>query len=58
MKYDLRYRPDIFNSLDLAQSWANRCVKPHRVLSGLDGKYWVVCPRDAEKLHSLGFKYV
>jgi hypothetical protein len=46
-----------FSTLELAQSFANRTVKPSRVVVGDDNKFWVTTPRVAEELTvNRGFK--
>jgi len=55
--YNLKYRPDQFSTLAAAKRWADRCEKPHQVILGDNGKYWVVCPADAAKLQKAGLEY-
>jgi len=54
--YNLRYKPSIISRLDLAVKNAERCIKPHIVMLGDNGKYWVVCPSDAERLRKNGYE--
>lgn len=46
-----------FGSLDLARSFAFRCLKPHRLILGDHPCFWVVCPADAERLVRTGYEY-
>lgn len=56
-KNGLKYNPAIFSDRELAFSFAHGSVKPHRVILGENGKYWVVCPADAERLQKAGYEY-
>lgn len=35
----------------------NHAIRPFRIILGNDEKYWVVTPREAEKLIKQGFEY-
>ncbi len=52
----LRNNIDQFSNLDAAQRWANNCIKLHIVMLGDNGKYWVVCFADAQKLSKIGYE--
>ena len=52
----LRYNPTQFISREAAFSWANNCIKLHMVVLGDNGKFWVVCFSDAQKLVRLGYE--
>lgn len=52
----LRHEPAAFRSGVLAESYANRCVKPHYVVQGDFPIYLVVCPADATKLARAGYE--
>lgn len=54
---NLRYEPDAFVSLANALSFAHGCHKPHRVMLGDDGRFWVVCPADADVLDRAGYEF-
>lgn len=56
-KLGLRYNPDRFQNRALAFSFSNGTVKPSRVMLGCDGRFWVLCPADANKLEGLGYEY-
>lgn len=49
-----------FRNLSLAQSYADRCVKPHWIVlgdnDGENGEYWVVTPADAQRLEHAGYE--
>jgi hypothetical protein len=51
----LRNNIDQFSNLEAANRWANNCIKSHIVMLGDDGKYWVACFADAQKLHKMGY---
>jgi hypothetical protein len=50
----LRNNIDQFSTLDGANRWANNCIKLHIVMLGDNGKYWVACFADAQKLSKNG----
>lgn len=52
----LRNNIDQFSNLEGAKRWANNCIKPHIVLLGDNGKYWVACFTDAQKLSKKGYE--
>ncbi len=52
----LRSIPDVFQSKEYAFNYANKAVKPLRVME-VGGKYWVVTPADASRLEKGGYKY-
>jgi hypothetical protein len=54
---NLRHQPIAFVSGGLAKNHAATCIKPQRVILGCDGKFWIVCPADAEKLARNGYQY-
>ena len=45
-----------FSTLDGANRWANNCIKLHIVMLGDNGKYWVACFADAQKLSKMGYE--
>lgn len=55
-KLGLRYNIDQFSSLEAAIRWANNCIKLHVVMLGDNGKYWVACFADAQKLNKNGYE--
>jgi hypothetical protein len=52
----------VFRNPELANSYANRCVKPHWVVlgdnDGETGEYWVVTPADAQRLERAGYEMI
>lgn len=46
-----------FNSLGLAQSFADNCKKLHLIVLGDDGKFWVTTPRITEQLVKACYEY-
>jgi hypothetical protein len=52
----LRNNIDQFSTLDGANRWANNCIKLHIVMLGDNGKYWVACFADAQKLSKMGYE--
>lgn len=52
----LRSNPDQLSSRDAAFRWAEKCIKLHMVVLGDNGKFWVVCFADAQKLVKLGYE--
>ena len=54
---DLRHTPIVFRDGGLAKNFAASCVKPQRVMLGCDGKFWIVCPADAERMNRSGYEY-
>lgn len=52
----LRRNIDQFSTLEGANRWANRCKKLHIVMLGDNGKYWVACFVDAQKLSKMGYE--
>ncbi len=52
----LRNNIDQFSTLEGANRWANNCIKLHIVMLGDNGKYWVVCFADAQKLSKMGYE--
>ena len=55
-KLGIRNNIDQFSSLEAANRWANNCVKLHIVMLGDNGKYWVACFADAQKLSKIGYE--
>lgn len=55
-KLGLRNNIDMFSSLEAAKRWANNCIKLHIVMLGDNGKYWVACFADAQKLLKMGYE--
>ena len=49
-----------FSNLELANFYADRCVKPHWIVLGDHdgdvGEYWVVTPADAQRLERAGYE--
>jgi hypothetical protein len=54
--FGLRNNIDEFSNSAAAFRWANKCVKLHIVLLGDNGKYWVACFADAQKLSKMGYE--
>lgn len=52
----LRNQPFIFNDPGLAQSFADRCHKPHVVVLWECPQFLVVCPSDAARLVKAGYE--
>ncbi len=52
----LRNNIDQFATLEGATRWANNCIKLHIVMLGDNGKYWVACFSDAQKLSKMGYE--
>ncbi len=52
----LRNNIDQFSTLEGAKRWANNCIKLHIVMLGDNGKYWVACFSDAQKLSKMGYE--
>ncbi len=52
----LRNNIDQFSTLECATRWANNCIKLHIVMLGDNGKYWVACFSDAQKLSKMGYE--
>lgn len=54
----------VFCNPELANSYANRCVKPHWIVlgdhdeDGENGQYWVVTPADAQRLVRAGYEMI
>lgn len=46
-----------FNTLATANQFAAGCIKPHFVLLGDDGLFWVTSGRWASKLAKEGYQY-
>lgn len=55
--YNLRYLPDMFNTLQAAIHWAEGCTYPKRVILGDNCLFWLVCPSDARLLIEAGYAY-
>lgn len=51
-----------FRSLELANIYADRCVKTHWIVmgdnDGESGEYWVTTPADAQRLERAGYEMV
>lgn len=60
----VKNRIAVFHNLELANSYADRCVKPHWVVlgghdeAGENGEYWVVTPADAQRLERAGYEMI
>lgn len=56
---DITNSPDIykFDSLALAKTFVDRCLKMHLIVLGDDGKFWVAVPRITERLVKQGYEY-
>ena len=52
----LRYNVDQFSSIEAATRWANNCIKLHIVVMGDNGKFWVACFADAQRLVKMGYE--
>ncbi|MDO9053398.1 MAG: hypothetical protein Q7U37_05650 [Gallionella sp.] len=52
----------VFRNPELANNYANRCIKPHWVVlgdnDGENGEYWVVTPADAQRLEHAGYEMI
>lgn len=52
----------VFRNPELANNYANRCIKPHWVVlgdnDGENGEYWVVTPADAQRLERAGYEMI
>jgi hypothetical protein len=53
----IKARAARFIDRQLAFEHAATTVKPHRVMLGDDGRYWVVTPADAARLERMGYEY-
>ena len=53
----IKRRAGRFIDRDLAFTHAATTIKPHRVMLGDDGRYWVVTPADASRLERWGHEY-
>ena len=56
-KLGLKRRPELFTDLKLAKGWADSAKTFHYVFLGCDGRFWVVCGADANKLNKLGYEF-
>lgn len=54
----LKHKPDVFTNLAAAKRYAERYIKPHVVMMGGKGKFWVVCFADAQRLEKQGYEVV
>jgi hypothetical protein len=54
---NLRHEPARFINRNSAFSFSNNTIKMSIVMLGCDGKFWVVCPADATRLHRGGYEY-
>lgn len=52
----LRNGIDEFSNRDSAFRWANNCKKLHAVMLGDNGKFWVACFADAQRLFKMGYE--
>ena len=52
----LRNSIDQFSTFEGANRWANNCIKLHVVMLGDNGKFWVACFTDAQKLSKMGYE--
>jgi hypothetical protein len=52
----LRNSVDIFNNRENAFGWASMSIKLQVVMLGDNGKFWVVCFSDAQKLSKIGYE--
>ncbi len=55
-KLNLRHEPDQLSNRDSAFRWAANCHKLHIVILGDNGKFWVCCFADAQKLVKMGYE--
>ena len=55
--HGLRHEPIRTGNRTAAINLVAHGVKPHRVMLGFDGMFWVVCPADAAKLAEMGCEY-
>jgi hypothetical protein len=53
---NLRNKPAEFTNIVNAQSWASKSVKPGMIVLGEEGKFWVVCFSDAQRLVKAGYE--
>lgn len=54
--YNLRNEITVLSTAKAAFSFASKCVKSHLVVLGDNGKFWVVCFADAQKLTKAGYE--
>jgi hypothetical protein len=54
--FGLRNNISQLSNLESAFRFANNCIKLHIVMLGDNGKYWVVCFADAQKLSKMGYE--
>jgi hypothetical protein len=54
--YSLKYSPDVFSTREAAFRSTERSVKMAIVMLGENGKFWVVCMADAQRLVKAGFE--
>ena len=52
----IKYSIDIMNTLEGSKRFADRCIKLHAVVLGDNGKYWIVCAADAQRLVKIGYE--
>ena len=52
----LRNNISELSTLESANRWANKCIKLHIVVLGDNGKFWVACFADAQKLCKMGYE--
>lgn len=52
----LRNNIDQLSNRDAAFRWAENCTKLHVVILGDNGKFWVACFSDAQKLVKIGYE--
>jgi len=52
----LRNNIDMLTNRDSAFRYADNCKKPHVVMLGCNGLFWVVCFADAQKLSKRGYE--
>ncbi len=56
--YNLKYKVTEMSTLSAAKSFSSKCVKAHAVLHGDNGKFWVACYSDAQRLQKAGYEVV
>jgi len=54
--FNLRNEIAVLSTRSAAFSFASKCVKAHLVVLGDNGKFWVVCFSDAQRLTKLGYE--
>lgn len=53
---NLRNKPAEFSNKANAESWVSKSAKPGMIVLGDEGKFWVVCFSDAQRLVKAGYE--